>query len=173
MAADGVDLVDEQDRRGGVLGRLEHVADAAGPDADEHLDELRAADREERHARLAGHGPGEQRLAGSRRTHQQNALGDSAAQPLEFLGVLEELDDLLEIVLDSFQPGDVGERDRPAGRFIALGGALAEAGEDAAAQELIAGPPHHEPPQANDRQQRQPIQHEHEPERNSRTRRGR
>ena len=39
-AADGVDLVDEQDRGRGFLGRLEHVADAAGADADEHLDEL-------------------------------------------------------------------------------------------------------------------------------------
>ena len=81
---------------GGVfLGRVEHVADAAGAHADEHLDELRAADREERHAGLAGHGPAQQRLARARRAHQQNALGHAAAEPLELLRVLEELDDLL------------------------------------------------------------------------------
>ena len=111
MPADGVDLVDEQDARASFLGGLEHVADAAGADADEHLDELRAADREERHARLAGHGPGQQRLAGARRPHQQDALGHAAAESLELLRVLEELDDLLQVVLDAFQPGHVGERD--------------------------------------------------------------
>ena len=41
--ADGVDLVDEQDAGAVLLGRLEHVADPAGADADEHLDELGAA----------------------------------------------------------------------------------------------------------------------------------
>ena len=142
VPADGVDLVDEQDRRGSVFGRLEHIADPAGPDADEHLDEFGAADREKRHPRLAGHSPCEQSLAGPRRTHQQNALRHSAAEALELLGILQELDDLFEIVLDSFQAGNISERDRPAGRFIAFGRALAEAGEDAAPQELIAGPPH-------------------------------
>ena len=68
MAADGVDLVHEDDA-GRVLFRLlEEVADAAGADADEHLDEVRAGDREERHPGLAGNGAGEQRLTGSGRS---------------------------------------------------------------------------------------------------------
>ncbi len=111
-AADGVDFVDEQDAGRGFLGRLEHVANAAGADADEHLNELGAADREERHAGLAGHGPGQQRLAGARRAHQQDALGHAAAEALELFRVLQELDDFLQIVLDAFQAGHVGERDR-------------------------------------------------------------
>src|SRR5690606_29296099 len=41
MATNGVDLVDEDDAGGVLLGLLEHVADAAGADADEHLDEVR------------------------------------------------------------------------------------------------------------------------------------
>ena len=75
-----------------------------------------AADREERHAGLAGHGPGQQRLAGARRAHQQDALGHAAAQALELFGVLQELDDLLQVVLHAFQAGHVGERHRLACR---------------------------------------------------------
>src|SRR5204862_6900566 len=41
-AAHGVDLVDEQDAGGVVLGRLEHVADAAGARSEEHTSELQS-----------------------------------------------------------------------------------------------------------------------------------
>ena len=51
LAADRVDLVDEDDARRVALGLVEQVADAAGADADEHLDELGAGDAEERDAR--------------------------------------------------------------------------------------------------------------------------
>ena len=95
MAADRVDLVDEDDARRVLLGLLEHVAHAAGADADEHLDEVRARDGEERHARLAGDGAGEQGLAGAGRADQQRALGDLAAELGEALRIAQELDDLL------------------------------------------------------------------------------
>ncbi len=78
--AEGVELVDEDDAGRLLLGLLEHIADAGGADADEHLDEVGTAEAEERHARLAGDGLGEQRLAGSRRADQQHALGDAAAE---------------------------------------------------------------------------------------------
>jgi hypothetical protein len=42
VAADGVDLVDEDDGGRLGLGLLEEVAHAAGADAHEHLDEVRA-----------------------------------------------------------------------------------------------------------------------------------
>ena len=62
---------------GALLPRLlEQVAHARRADADEHLDELRAVDREERHAGLAGHRAREQRLAGAGRADQQHALRD-------------------------------------------------------------------------------------------------
>ena len=95
VAADGVDLVDEDDRRRVGLGLLEQVAHAAGADADEHLDEVRAGDREERHAGLTGDGAGEQRLAGPGRAEQQHALGDLGADGLELGRVLQEVLDLL------------------------------------------------------------------------------
>jgi hypothetical protein len=56
MTADRVDLVDEDDAGRVLLGLLEHVAHARGADADEHLDEVRTGDREERHLGLAGDG---------------------------------------------------------------------------------------------------------------------
>ena len=80
MPADGVDLVDEEDAGRAFLGGGEQIADAAGAHADEHLDELRAVDAVERHARLAGHGPAQQGLAGARRAHEQDALGHAASQ---------------------------------------------------------------------------------------------
>src|SRR5262249_22731300 len=48
MTADRVNLVDEDDAGGVLLALLEEVADARGADADEHFDEVGAADREER-----------------------------------------------------------------------------------------------------------------------------
>jgi len=39
FAADGVDLVDEDDARRDALGLVEQIAHAAGADADEHFDE--------------------------------------------------------------------------------------------------------------------------------------
>jgi hypothetical protein len=111
MAADGVDFVDEDDAGRVLLGLLEHVAHAAGADADEHLDEVRAGDREERHARLAGDGAGEQGLAGAGRADQQGALGNLAAQALELARVLQEVDDLLQFFLGLIDAGDVVEGD--------------------------------------------------------------
>ena len=86
LAADGVELVDEDDARGVLLGLHEQVADARGPDADEHLDEFAAADGEERHMGLAGDRPRQQRFARSRRPHQQDSLGDFRSQRLVALG---------------------------------------------------------------------------------------
>src|SRR6266849_3166790 len=56
VAPDGVDLVDEDDAGGVLLPLHEEIAHARGADADEHLDEVRARDGEEGHARLAGDG---------------------------------------------------------------------------------------------------------------------
>src|SRR5207247_11098342 len=56
VTADGVDFVDEDDARRVLLALLEQIANAAGADADEHLDEVRSADREERHVCFAGDG---------------------------------------------------------------------------------------------------------------------
>jgi hypothetical protein len=111
MAADRVDFVDEDDARRVLLGLFEHVAHAAGADADEHLDEIGAGDGEERHAGLARDGAGQQRLAGAGRADQQRALGDLAAQLGKALRIAQELDDFLKFLARLVDAGDVIEGD--------------------------------------------------------------
>ena len=80
-----------------------------GADADEHLDEVRAGDRVERHAGLAGDGAGQQRLAGARRAVEQHTLGDLGAQRLVAGRVGQEVADLVEFLDGLVGAGDVGE----------------------------------------------------------------
>ena len=108
--AQRVQLVDEDDARRRLARLLEQVAHAGGADADEHLDELGAVGGEERHARLAGHRAGQQRLAGARRADQQDAARDVRAQPGELVRPLQEIDDLVQFVLRLVDAGDVVER---------------------------------------------------------------
>ncbi len=154
MAADGVDLVDEDDGRRIGLGLFEEVADAGGTHTHEHLDEVRPRDREERHPRLARDRAGEQGLAGSGRAVEQDSLGDLGTHRGEAGGLLEELLDLLEF-LDSFLgPGDVGER--RLGHVLAddLGLRLAEGHEFAAAALHLVEEEEQQEQDQQDRQER-------------------
>src|SRR4029079_1608290 len=56
LTSDRVDLIDEHDRRRRDLGLREQVANPAGADAHEELDELRGGDAEEGDRGLAGDG---------------------------------------------------------------------------------------------------------------------
>ena len=154
MAADGVDLVHEDDAGARLLGLLEEVAHAGGADADEHLDEVGAGDGEERHAGLAGDRAREQRLPGAGRPVEEDALGDARAERLKLLRVLEELLDLVELLDRLVHAGDVLEGDlRRVGRH-ALGAALAEAHHlRAAALHLV----HQEDPEAEEEDEREQV----------------
>ncbi len=153
MAADRIDLVDEDDAGRVLLALLEHVAHPAGTDPYEHLDKVRAGDREERHVRLAGDRPGEQRLAGAGRPDEQHPLGDLAAEPLKLLRVLEIFDDLLELLLGLVDPGDVLEGDPPDLLGQQARAALAEAHRSTAAALHLA---HEENPHADQQKHREP-----------------
>ncbi len=147
-----VDLVHEDDGPAHLAGRLEQVADPAGADADEHLHEVRAGDGQERHARLAGHRPGDEGLARARGADQEDALGDAGADLAEALGVLEEVDDLGDLLLDAVVAGDVGEgRARPLGG-VGLGPRAAD-GHDPA--HLALRPTLHPPEEADDQDDRE------------------
>ena len=111
MTADGVDLVDKNDTRGVFLALLEKVANAAGADADEHLDKIGTRNREKRNVRFARDGLGQQGLTRSRRAHHQNALRDLAAELLKFLRVFQKFDDLLQLFLGFIDTGNVLECD--------------------------------------------------------------
>ena len=111
---------------------LEQVAHARGADADEHLNELRAGDREERHARLARDRPREQRFAGAGRADQQDALRHAPAQPAVLCGILQKIDDLPQLVLGLIDAGNVLEAYTGVGLDIDLGLALADRHQPAA-----------------------------------------
>ncbi len=160
MAADGVDLVDEDDAGARLLRLLEQVAYAGGADADEHLDEVGAGDREERHARLARGRAREQRLTGAGRAVEQDALRDARAERLELLRVLEELLDLLKLLDRLVRAGDVLVRDLRRVGGHPLGAALAEAHHlRAAALHLV----HEEDPEADQEHERQEAREERPP----------
>lgn len=80
LTAHCIDFVDEDDARRVLLGVFEHVADTGRAHADEHFNEVRTRDAEERYLGFAGDGLGQQRLAGTRRAHHQHATGNAAAQ---------------------------------------------------------------------------------------------
>ena len=109
LAADGVDLVDEDDRGRLLLRGLEQVAHARRADADEHLHEVGAGDRDERHAGLARDRACDEGLTGAGRADEQHTLGDARADLLELARLLQEADDLGDLFLDRAVTGDVGE----------------------------------------------------------------
>ena len=161
VAADRVDLVDEDDGRRVLLGLVEQVAHAARADADEHLDEVRTGDRVERHARLTGDGAREERLARSGRAVEQHALGDARADGLELRGLLQELLDLVELLDRLVGAGDVVEGDLGALLRDELRLGLAEL-HDAVAAALHAR--EHDPEEEADQHERQQdAEHREEP----------
>ena len=110
LTADGVDLVDEHDGGGDLLGLLEQVADAARADADVQLDEIGAGDGQKLDARLAGDRLGEQRFARARRADEQHALGDARAHLGIRRGIFQIFDDLLQLFLFLIGARNVGKR---------------------------------------------------------------
>jgi hypothetical protein len=137
-----------------LLALLEHVAHAAGADADEHLDEVGAGDGEERHVGFARDGARQQRLTGARRADQQAAFRDLAAQALEFLRVFEEVDDLFELGLGFLDAGDVVEGDAALALGQQARARLAEAHGLAAIGLHLA---QHEYPERDDQDDRRPL----------------
>ena len=137
---DRVDLVEEDDARGVLLGLLEEVSHSTRTHADEHLDEVGTGDREERHVGLARDRLGEQRLAAAGESFEQHAPGNSSAESLESLGVLEEGDQFLDLLLGFLHPGHVLEGDVHGVLGLDPVAALAEVSEHAA--RATAGVPH-------------------------------
>ena len=111
VAADRVDLVDEDNAGRVLLGLVEHIAYPRGTDANEHFHEVRTGNGKKWHLGLAGNCLGEQGLAGTRRTDHQHAAGNLAAQALELARVTQELDQLGDLLLGLLDAGHIGEGD--------------------------------------------------------------
>src|SRR5436309_3645156 len=162
MAADGVDLIDEDDAGRVLLSLLEEIAHAGRTHADEHLHEVGARDGEERNPRLARDGAREQGLARAGGAHQEHALGDASAELGELLRILEESDDLLELLFRLVDAGDVREGDLVVVLGEQLRLALAEAHRLAAARLELA---HEEDEEDAEDAERHPGDEELRPER--------
>jgi hypothetical protein len=115
LAADGVELVDEDDRRR-VLARLgEEAADAGGAETGEHLHERGRRLGEELRPGLARDRLRQQRLARPRRAVQEDAARHVGAERGEPLRVAQEVDDLLQLGARLVGAGDLGPADRALG----------------------------------------------------------
>ena len=98
LGGDGVDLVDEDDGGGVLLGLLEGLAEV-GLGLSGHLGhDLGSVDEEEEGAGLVGDGPGDEGLAGAGGSVQEDAAGGLDAKGLEEGGVAKgELDHLADL----------------------------------------------------------------------------
>ena len=125
LLADGVDLINEHDAGGFLLGLLEQVAHLGRAHAHEHLHEFGAGHGEEGHVGLAGHSLGQHGLARARRAHQQHALRHGRADLLIFAGIVEVVDDLRQVLLGLVLAGHIGKLDALGGLDVDLGVGLA------------------------------------------------
>lgn len=97
LAAQRVDLIDE-DNRGRVLARGgKEVTNAPRAEADKHFLELRRRLVVKLAASFAGDSAREQRLACARRARQQHAARHLSAQTAVLLRIAQEVDDVLEL----------------------------------------------------------------------------
>src|SRR5271165_602860 len=160
MASDRIDFINEDDAGRILLALLKQVADAAGADADEHFNEIRTGNREERNVRFTRNSAGEQRLACAGRSDQQHAFGNPSTEFLELLGFPQELDNLLQLFLGFFDAGDIFERDFLLLRGMQAGAALAEAERFISAALHLA---HHEDPECQQEHERNGVDEDRNP----------
>lgn len=98
-ATDGVDLVHEDDGRRMLSCHDEEFSHHPGTFTDVLLHELRATDSDELTIGVVSDGSGQQGLAGTRRTIEQDTLGLCDTERVEDLGMLDrQLDDLLDFL---------------------------------------------------------------------------
>ena len=154
LTAHRVDLVDEDDAGGVLLGVLEHVADAGCTHTDEHLDEIGTRDGEERHLGFTGDGTRQQRLAGPRRTDHQDATRNAATQLLEAGGITQEVDHFLDFFLGLVGARHIGKGDGGVVLIQHARAALAEREGPAPATALHLA--HEEDPDADEQQHGEP-----------------
>ena len=109
-----VEFIDEDDAWGFGNSLLEHVPDAGRTYADKHLDKVRTRKRKERNSGFSRNRFGKQCFPGSRRSYQQHASGDSSAEPLVLLWVLEKIHNLMNFFDRFIDPGNVMERNADA-----------------------------------------------------------
>ena len=118
---DGVDLIDEDDRRGPLSGVGEQIPHPGRTDTNEHLDKARAAESEKRYASLAGDRSREQSFSGPGRAHHEHSLRTDRARGRIALRMLEEVHDFHDLSLGTLIASDVRETGRRPLLVVDLG----------------------------------------------------
>ena len=152
LAADRIDLIDEHDAWCILLGLIKQITHTGGTDTDEHLDEVRTGNREERHACLTGYGTGQQGLTSTRRAKEQNALRNPGSKVVVLLRMLEELDNFFQFLLGLISTSYILEVDLDLVGTAHAGTALAKGHDPAAAALRLL---HDEEPYTNQQENRQ------------------
>ncbi len=106
---EGIDLIDEHDRRPAAAGLLEQIPDPRRPQPDEHLHETRTRHREERDIGLPSHRPGQQRLTGPRRPRHQHPTRTTRPSPVPAARITQIIDHLTDLSLHRRIAGHIRE----------------------------------------------------------------
>ncbi len=152
MATYGIDFVNEDDARCVLFGLLEHVANAARADTDEHFNEVGTGNGEERHICLTRNRACQKRFTSSRGANQKHTARDLATKTLEFLRITQKFNDFFQILLGLIDTGDIVKRDTTVRFGQKLGFGFTEAHRTARSTLHL---PHEEQPDAKDEEHRQ------------------
>ncbi len=110
MTSDCVNLINEYDARRRFLSLFEHVSHPGSAHTHKHLNEVRAANAEERYIRFTGNRSRQQSFACAGRPDHQNTLGNTSAKFLELFRILQEIDNFLHLFLRFFDAGHILKR---------------------------------------------------------------
>ena len=99
VASDGVDFINEDNRRSVFLRLVKKVSDSRSADTDIHFNEIGTGNREERNICFTGNGSRKEGLTCTRRAYKKHALGDSCAEGAKLFGALEEVNHFAELFL--------------------------------------------------------------------------
>src|SRR5438477_8361746 len=109
LAADGIQLINEDDARRLALGLLEQIANARRSHTHKHLHKIASAQRKEGDPRFAGYRYCKQRFSRTRRADEQDAFGNFRAKRLIAFWIFEKIDYLLQLVFGFVAPGHIGK----------------------------------------------------------------
>ena len=128
LAANGINLIDEDDTRTIFLRLLKQVTHARCTNTDEHFHEVRARDGVERNARLTCNGAGKKGFTSTRRAIEQHAARNLRAKLVVARWVFQEVLDFLQLIHCFISARNIlkGVGRHVLGQFLRLGTANAE-----------------------------------------------
>ena len=109
MTTDRIDFVDENDAGRLLLRLIKHIANTRGTDTHEHLNKVRAGDREKWHLGLACNGFSQQRLTGTGLSYHQHTTRNTTTELLETTRVSQKLNKLLNVLFGLVHTRDISK----------------------------------------------------------------